>query len=96
MTINDLKIDIIASISELSDISLLKEIKKTISSSSLLNKKNSDAIWKGAELEIRQGVSFDQLMEEQEYKKISFAEFTEETLDEEWEVSLDLLLSNAN
>lgn len=96
MTINDLKMDIISSISMLSDVSLLKEIKKTISANDVSSIGQETSIWKGAELELREEVSFDQLMQEQEYKSITFSEFTEDTLNETWEVSLDFLLGNSN
>ncbi|MEM1358225.1 MAG: hypothetical protein AAGF89_08510 [Bacteroidota bacterium] len=95
MTINDLKIDIITAVNQLSDISVLKEIKRSISSNAF-GKSNSTSVWKNADVEIREGVSFDQLLKEQGYKKITFSEFTSNSLSNDWEVSLDTLLSNSN
>lgn len=95
MTINDLKIDIITAVNRLSDISVLKEIKRKISTSTI-EKSDNTSVWKNADTEIREGVSFDQLVQEQNYKKITFSEFTNNSLTDDWEVSLDTLLSNSN
>lgn len=95
MTINDLRIDIIAAVSQLTDVAILEKIREDISASTADGVQGSD-IWKGAESHIRTGVSFDQLMKEQQYRPISYREFTEDPLSEQWEVSLDTLLSISN
>lgn len=95
MTINDLKIDIITVINQLSDISMLTKIRQQIQQA-VDNQTTATSIWKGADVEIRNGVSFEQLMQEQNYTKISFEEFVAPEIDEAWEVSIDELLNNAN
>ena len=93
MSLNDLKIDIIATVSGLSDTSLLEKIR------GILSKENSRLgdhaqNWDIPTTEIRKGVSFPQLMEEQRYQPITYEEFS--SSDEEWTVSLDELLAHAS
>lgn len=92
MTINDLRIDIIAAVSQLTDVDTLEKIRAEITESQ--EKDNSDAQrWKGAETELRSGVSFSDLMREQRYRPVSFHEFTDDPLQDRWKVSLDDLLA---
>lgn len=90
MTINDLRMDIITTVSQLTDVDMLEKIQAEISTTQ--QHKNEDTPWKGAETELRGGASFDDLMREQQYRPITFAEFTHDPLPEDWAVSLDDLL----
>lgn len=94
-SIDELKVDIIKVISRLSDITLLESIRRDITAQYASVSENSSP-WRGADTEIREGVTFDQLMKEQSYRKISFSDFTEGSTEQQWEVSLDTLLNNAN
>lgn len=95
MSINDLKVDIIATVSQLTDIAALKEIRNNIeqrAASSTVNR----SVWKGAETDLRVGVTFDQIMNEQNYKRSSYEAFIADPLNEAWEVSLENLLKISN
>jgi hypothetical protein len=92
MTINDLRIDIIAAVSQLTDVSTLEKIRAEITDSQE-NATSEKSPWRGAETELRTGVSFDDLMQEQRYRPVSYREFTDDPLKEKWKVSLDDLLA---
>ena len=94
MTINDLRMDIITTVSQLTDVEALKKIQADIN----ITRKPTDEmeVWKGADMELRSGVSFDELVREQQYRPVTFVEFTHDPLMEDWPVSLDELLAIAN
>ncbi len=96
MTINDLKIDIINVVSQVTDISILSKIRNRIKQE-VEEKSNAESSHlKGADTKIRKGISFEELMNEQNYKKISFHDFTDLGTDEHWDVSLDDMLKFSN
>ena len=74
MTINDLKLDIIAAVSQLTNVSLLKELKSNIDSYDTVA--DEATVWKDADVELRSGVSFEQIMQEQNYQKNSLVTFS--------------------
>lgn len=92
---NDIKIDIISMISDLTDVEKLKSIRSSIIKSIVESTEEVD-IWKGASTEIEKGVSFEDLVKQQNYKPISFSEFTSIIDQGEWETPLDELLSYSN
>lgn len=96
MTVNDIKMDIITVINQLSDASIFRKIRNTIQREVNEKQITKTAIWKGADTEIRKGVSFKQFMKEQNYENISFEEFIESDVEDAWEVPIDELLNNAN
>ena len=92
MTINDLRIDIIAAVSQLTDVDTLEKIRAEITESKE-NGKSGEREWKGAETKLLTGVSFSDLMREQRYRPVSYSEFTDDPLKDGWKVSLDDLLA---
>ena len=97
ITANDIKINIINIVSSIDDVNKLEEIyqgieevaSKSDQEISLSEKpKLSDAIVK-----IREGVTYQQILTEQNYKPMSYEEFRELADQIEWEHSLDELLA---
>lgn len=93
MSLDDIRRDIIDAVKELTDVALLEKIKRSVHQT---DSRNLQSVWQGAEVNIRQGVSFEDIMVEQNYQRVSFDEFTQLGCQDDWEVSLDVLLSNAN
>lgn len=93
---NDLKMSIINLITKIDNIEKLKLLKKSaeqLSESldvSLLDNNRPD--FKRSTVEIDEGVSFQELLDEQNYKPISYQEFRELADQIEWEHSLEELL----
>lgn len=96
MTINDLKIDIINVVSQVTDISILSKIRNRIKQEVEKQSTAEYSYPKDAETEIRKGITFEDLMKEQNYQKISFDDFTDCGTDDHWEVSLDDMLKYSN
>lgn len=96
MNSNDLKMSIINLITKIDNIEKLKLLKKSaeqLSESldvSLLDNNRPD--FKRSTVEIDEGVSFQELLDEQNYKPISYQEFRELADQIEWEHSLEELL----
>lgn len=97
ITANDIKINIINIVSSIDDVNKLEEIyqgieevaSKSDQEINLSEKpKLSDAI-----VEIREGVTYQQILAEQNYKPMSYEEFRELADQIEWEHSLDELLA---
>lgn len=97
ITANDIKINIINIISNINDVNKLEKIYQGIEEvTSKPNQKNNllkkpkleDAI-----VEIREGVTYQQILAEQNYKPMSYEEFRELADQIEWEHSLDELLA---
>ena len=91
MTINDLRMDIIAAVSQSTDVEVLEKIRAELDPRD--NDGDNTSPWKGANTELRTGVSFADLMREQRYAPVTFEEFTNDPLEDDWEVSLDDLLA---
>lgn len=88
---NDIKMSIINIISKIDDVDELERIHKELEKGEYTsrNKPNiQDAI-----VEIKEGVSFKQILEEQNYKPISYEEFRNMADEIEWEHSLEELLA---
>lgn len=90
--VSDLKIEIIAAVSQPMDTSFLKDLRDRIAENAAQTDEAASSPWKGADVEIYSGVSFADLMKEQNYPTITFEEFTAPLTSEDWEVSLDTLL----
>ncbi|MEM9886221.1 MAG: hypothetical protein AAF849_10035 [Bacteroidota bacterium] len=83
-------------INSLTDIGKLERIRKKVQSSVSLSKEIQTDPWKGASTEIRQGLTFEDLMKEQQYQPISFEEFQSMVSEGEWTTSLEELLTYSN
>lgn len=90
LTTNDLKMNIIHIISNLNDIETLNGIYQSLTDSVTDNRK--DTFLKGVAIELRNHVSFDDILKEQNYKPISYQAFRQAADAIEWEHSLDELL----
>ncbi len=94
---NDIKLNIINLISQINDLDKLKQIYKKITqvnkSFPTENKESQSPNFKDAVVEIRKGVTFQEILEEQNYKPISYARFRKKADSIKWEHSLDDLLA---
>lgn len=98
LSTNDLKINIINLITKIDDVNKLQNIYKNVEqqvSRPILNntmaKKKLD--FRDAIVEITEGVSYQQILEEQNYKPITYQEFRALADEIEWEHTLDELLA---
>lgn len=94
MTINDLKIDMISVISSINDIELLRLMNDNITKVNASFSKRDTLDFNAAITAIRNGVSADDIFNEQGNKHITFHEIKEITGDLEWEVSLTEMLAS--
>lgn len=92
MTVNDLKMDLITLISQVSDIATLQRLKATVEQQTATDA----AIWKGADTPVSSRITFEDMMVAQAYRPVSFEEFTAPAEVEGWEASLEELLSLAD
>jgi len=95
MSISELKLDIISAISRLSDRATLTDIKQRVDQQASAQKQVPNP-WGGTAVDIRQDVTFVDILREQGNLKPTFAAFTEDPLNGEWKVSLEELLAQAN
>lgn len=93
---NDIKMDIINLVSRINDLNKLKliyekveQVEKLSSEMSSLDKQPD---FREAEVEIREGISYEQILREQDYHPISYEEFRALADQIEWEHSLEELL----
>ena len=71
----------------------MERMKHTDQSSDDLNPSGKKPDFRDAIVEIREGVIFEQLLREQNYKPLSYAEFRKLADQIEWEHSLEELLA---
>lgn len=96
MSANDIKMNIIDLITRINDLNKLKLIYQNVeevdksSVDSALSEKRLD--FRDAAVEIREGVSYEQILHEQDYQPISYQEFRALADQIEWEHSLKELL----
>lgn len=96
MNANDIKMDIINLISRINDLNKLKLIYKNVEQVDQIPSE-SDSTGEGPDfrngvVEIREGVTFEQILREQDYQPISYKEFRALADQIEWEHSLEELL----
>lgn len=96
MNANDIKMSIINLITRINDLNKLKLIYQNVeevdksSVESAVSEKRLD--FRDAAVEIREGVSYEQILHEQDYQPISYQEFRVLADQIEWEHSLEELL----
>ncbi len=90
LTANDLKMNIIHIISNMNDLETLNGIYQSLADSAAVNRE--DTFLKVVAIELRDHVSFDDILKEQNYKPISYQAFRQAADAIEWEHSLDELL----
>lgn len=96
MSTNDIKMNIINLITRINDLNKLKLIHKKVeevdqsSMEPAVSEKQLD--YGDAVVEIREGVSYEQILREQDYHPISYKEFRILADQIEWERSLEELL----
>lgn len=88
---NDIKMNIINIITRIDDADELERIYHSLEKEIADARKQPDI--KDAIIEIREGVSFKEILAEQNYKPISYDEFRELADKIEWEHSLEELLA---
>lgn len=97
VTTNDIKINIINLTTQINDLNKLKQIYKKITQvnkpSSTENKENRCPNFRDAVVEIRNGVTYQEILAEQNYKPVSYASFRKKAGSIKWEHSLDELLA---
>lgn len=97
MDANDIKMDIIKLASKIDDLNKLKLIYKNAERVDKLPNGSDSRIGKpdftAAIVQIREGVSFEQILREQDYRPISYEEFRELADQIEWGHSLEELLN---
>jgi|GEM_PF-613985 len=96
MSANDLKMNIINLITRINDLNKLKLIHKNVEeldeSSVELDVSDKRLDFREATVEIREGISYEQILREQDYQPISYQEFRALADQIEWEHSLGELL----
>jgi len=97
-SISDIKIDLINLITKISDYKRLKSIYSVVKSELETTKisspqENPVDKFELGKVDIRKGVTKDQIFEEQGNKSITFQEVQELMTDEPWEQSIDELLA---
>lgn len=88
---NDIKMNIINIITRIEDIDKLERIYHALEKAVASENKKPDI--KGAIVEIREGVSYKEILAEQNYKPISYEDFRELADKIEWDHSLEELLA---
>jgi hypothetical protein len=73
---NDIKMDIISLITQIDDLNFLSNLRKEIVTRTAENESKQD--FQTAVVEITEGISFEQILVNQNYKPISFDEFQQE------------------
>ena len=86
---NDLKINIINLITKINDVDKLKMIYNNLEGD---DQSNKNITLSEATIELREGVSFQQILDEQNYESISYQEFRKIADEIEWDHSLEELL----
>ncbi len=86
---NDLKINIINLITKINDVDKLKMIYNNLEE---VNQSTKGITLNDTTIELREGVSFQQILDEQNYRPISYEEFRKIADDIEWDHSLEELL----
>ena len=98
VTTNDLKIDIINLITKINDLEKLKLIYQEIEAvdSHIVKTKGVEQStdFKDAIVEIREGITFNEILMEQNYQPTTYKDFRDIADQIEWEHSLDELLVN--
>lgn len=93
---NDLKMNIINLISRINDLNKLKLIYRKVEqvdkSLEEINNTDRKLDFKNAVVHIREGVTYQQILQEQNYKQISYQEFRKVADQVEWDHSLEELL----
>ncbi len=88
---NDIKMNIINIIARIDDADELERIYHSLEKEKFNNIKKPDI--KAAIVEIREGISYKEILAEQNYQPISYNEFRELADKIEWEHSLEELLA---
>lgn len=91
---NDIKMNIINLITGIDDAAELERIYHSLEREIADVSKKPDI--KDAIIEIREGISYKEILAEQNYKPISYGEFRELADEIEWEHSLEELLAELN
>ncbi len=87
---NDLKMDIISLVTKIDDVDKLKIIYKK--AEQLNQKAKSNKAFEDSSVEVDENISFQELLDEQDYKQISYEQFRKLADRIEWEHSLEELL----
>lgn len=93
---NDIKMDIINLVSKINDLKKLKLIYKNLEQvdrmASDTNGSDEPLNFRDGVVEIREGVSYEQILREQNYQPIDYKEFRALAEQIEWQHSLEELL----
>ncbi len=96
MSANDIKMNIIDLITRINDLNKLmliyKNIEEVDNSSVKSDASGKQLDYRDATIEIREGVSYEDILREQDYQPISYQEFRALVDQIEWEHSLEELL----
>lgn len=87
---NDIKMNIINIISQIEDADRLEEIYESIEKDGLPSSKPN---LQDATIELKEGLTYSDILKEQNYKPITYVEFRKIADEIEWEHSLEELLA---
>lgn len=90
---NRLKFDIFNILFNTNDLNILKDIHHRLSKEKKLSQPVEDLPFAEAITTVREDVSLEQMMKEQNYKPITYEEFRKKADEIEWEESLEELLN---
>lgn len=93
---NDIKMNIIDIITRINDVNKLKQIYKNVEEVENIPVKRDHSDnrldYREATVEIREGVSYEQILSEQDYQPISYLDFRNLADQIEWDHSLEELV----
>jgi hypothetical protein len=92
LTVNDLRMDIISTVSNIDNVEVLKWIREEIQNFKASSKDVKTLSFEDGITEVRFGVTADEIFAEQGNKSITHDEIKAITKDIEWEVSLHDML----
>lgn len=90
-TTNDIKMNIIKMITQINDISELERIYSSIEKE--VEETNKKLKLEDAIIELRENISYQEVLSEQNYQPINYQDFRELADEIEWEHSLEELLA---
>lgn len=90
-TANDIKMNIIKMITQINDISELERIYSSIEKE--VEETNKKLKLEDAIIELRENISYQEVLSEQNYQPINYQDFRELADEIEWEHSLEELLA---
>ena len=88
---NDIKMSIINIISRIDDVDKLERIRNELENNE--NESDKQPNFRDAIVEVTEGVTYRQILDEQNYKPITYGEFRALADQIEWEHSLEELLA---